>query len=66
VHSGMGEVAVFAGDDGRLPPSATFRTTLPTAVDSQAITASLHEGVLTVKVSKAEQAKPRRVEITAG
>jgi HSP20 family protein len=43
-----------------------FRTTLPTSVDSEAITASLHEGVLTVKVPKAEQAKPRRVEITAG
>jgi len=43
-----------------------FRTTLPTSVDSEAITASLHDGVLTVKVPKAEQAKPRRVEITAG
>jgi hypothetical protein len=39
-----------------------FRTTLPTVVDSEGITASLHEGVLTVKVPKAEQAKPRRVE----
>jgi len=43
-----------------------FRTTLPAAVDSEAITASLHEGVLTVKVPKAAEAKPRRVEITAG
>jgi HSP20 family molecular chaperone IbpA len=35
-------------------------------VDSEAISASLHEGVLTVKVLKAEQAKPRRVESTTG
>jgi HSP20 family molecular chaperone IbpA len=35
-------------------------------VDSEAITASLHDGVLRVKVPKAEQAKPGRVEITAG
>jgi len=43
-----------------------FRTTLPTSVDSEAITASLHDGVLTVKVPKADEAKPRRIEITAG
>ena len=43
-----------------------FRTTLPTAVDSDAISASLHDGVLAVKVPKAAEAKPRRVEITAG
>ena len=43
-----------------------FRTTLPTAVDSEAISASLHDGVLTVKVPKAAEAKPRRVEITSG
>lgn len=43
-----------------------FRTTLPTAVDSDAISASLHDGVLTVTVPKAAEAKPRRVEITAG
>jgi len=43
-----------------------FRTTLPAAVESEAITASLQEGVLTVKVPKAAKAKRRRVEITAG
>ena len=43
-----------------------FRTTLPTAVDSDQITASLQDGVLAVTVPKAAEAKPRRVEITAG
>lgn len=43
-----------------------FRTTLPSAVHSETITASLHDGVLTVRVPKAAEAKPRRVEITAG
>ena len=43
-----------------------FRTTLPMAVEGDNISASLHEGVLTVNVPKAAEAKPRRVEITAG
>ena len=43
-----------------------FRTTLPSSVDTEAVTASLHDGVLTVKVPKADEAKPRRVVITAG
>ena len=43
-----------------------FRTTLPNAVDSDKITASLQDGVLAVNVPKAAEAKPRRVEITAG
>ncbi len=43
-----------------------FRTTLPTAADSDKISASLQDGVLTVTVPKAAEAKPRRVEITAG
>jgi HSP20 family protein len=43
-----------------------FRTTLPAAVDSDKISASLQDGVLSVTVPKAAEAKPRRVEITAG
>jgi HSP20 family protein len=43
-----------------------FRTTLPASVNTEAITASLHDGVLTVKVPKGDEAKPRRVEITGG
>lgn len=43
-----------------------FQTTLPSAVDSNAISASLHDGVLTVRVPKAAEAKPRRIEVTAG
>ena len=43
-----------------------FRTTLPMAVDSDKISASLQDGVLTVTVPKTAEAKPRRVEITSG
>jgi HSP20 family protein len=43
-----------------------FRTTLPAAVDSDKISASLQDGALSVNVPKAAEAKPRRVEITAG
>ena len=37
--------------------------TLPEGVDADAITASFEQGVLTVRVPKPEERKPRRVEI---
>ncbi|HEY8583433.1 MAG TPA: Hsp20/alpha crystallin family protein [Capillimicrobium sp.] len=37
--------------------------TLPEGVDAEAITASFDQGVLTVRVPKPEERKPRRVEI---
>jgi HSP20 family protein len=43
-----------------------YRTTLPGDVDPGKVTASLADGVLTVRVPKAETAKPRRIEITSG
>jgi HSP20 family protein len=59
------------GQDGyfRLerPYGAFSRTlTLPKGVDADAITASFADGVLEVAIPKPEQAKPRRIEITAG
>ncbi len=42
-----------------------YRVALPAEVDADKVVANLHEGVLRVEVPKAEQAKPRRVEITA-
>jgi HSP20 family protein len=42
-----------------------YRVTLPGQTDPEKIEASLHEGVLTVRVPKAEQAKPRRIEVKA-
>jgi HSP20 family protein len=42
-----------------------YRVTLPGQTDPDKIEASLHEGVLTVRVPKAEQAKPRRIEVKA-
>ncbi|MFI8089524.1 Hsp20/alpha crystallin family protein [Streptomyces sp. NPDC086080] len=41
-----------------------YRTSLPPNVDTEHITAELADGVLTVRVPKAEEAKPHRVEIT--
>jgi HSP20 family protein len=43
-----------------------YRVTLPHEVDADNVEANLHEGVLRVQVPKAEQTKPRRIEITAG
>jgi len=43
-----------------------YRVTLPGDADSENIDASLHEGVLTVRVPKPERAKPRRIEIKSG
>jgi HSP20 family protein len=41
-----------------------FRTTLPADIDPQGVSASLSDGILTVRVPKSEAAKPRHVEIS--
>jgi HSP20 family protein len=42
------------------------RFTLPRAVDASGISAGYHDGVLTIRVPKAEEAKGRKIEITDG
>ncbi|MFZ5870497.1 MAG: Hsp20/alpha crystallin family protein [Actinomycetota bacterium] len=42
-----------------------YRVVLPSEVDADHVEASLSEGVLRVQVRKAQQATPRRIEITA-
>jgi HSP20 family protein len=42
-----------------------YRVTLPGQSDEEHIEANLHDGVLTVRVPKAEQARPRRIEVKA-
>ncbi len=42
-----------------------YAVTLPGDVDADNVTASLNEGVLTVRVPKAQQAKPRRIAISS-
>jgi HSP20 family protein len=37
--------------------------TLPSHVDSKKIDAKLHDGVLTVRIPKAEQAQRQRIEV---
>ncbi len=39
---------------------------IPQLVDRDKIKARLHNGVLDIELPKAEQAKPRKIEITAG
>ena len=46
--------------------SFTRRFTLPRAVDASNITANFENGILTVRVPKAEEAKGRKIEINAG
>lgn len=45
-------------------PFRENQVTLPQATDEEHVTADLTDGVLTVEVPKAEQAKPRRIAIT--
>jgi HSP20 family protein len=42
-----------------------YHVTLPGMADEERIEAKLHDGVLTVRVPKAEQAKARRIEVKA-
>ena len=42
-----------------------YSVTLPADVDADDVNARLNDGVLTVRVSKTEQAKPRRIAITS-
>jgi HSP20 family protein len=39
---------------------------LPDRVDGDGVTATYRDGLLTIAVPKAEEAKPRRIQITAG
>jgi HSP20 family protein len=42
-----------------------YRVMLPGQTNAEGIEANLHDGVLTVRVPKADTAKPRRVEVKA-
>ena len=42
-----------------------YHVTLPGESDEEQIEAKLHDGILTVRVPKADQAKPRRIEVKA-
>lgn len=41
-----------------------YRTTLPQEIDVDGISAELADGVLTVRVPKSEEVKPRRIQVT--
>ena len=42
-----------------------YRVTLPGQADEEHIEAKLHDGVLTVRVPKAQSAQARRIEVKA-
>ena len=42
-----------------------YHVTLPGAMDEDKIEANLHDGILTVRVPKTAQAKPRRIKVKA-
>jgi HSP20 family protein len=42
-----------------------YRVTLPGKADAEKIEANLHDGVLTVRVTKSEKERPRRIEVKA-
>jgi HSP20 family protein len=42
-----------------------FRAVLPGDVNPEQVTAQLHDGVLTVRIPKAEASKPRHIEVSA-
>lgn len=42
-----------------------YRVILPSEANADHIEANMHDGVLTVRVPKAERAKPHRIEVTA-
>jgi HSP20 family protein len=42
-----------------------YRVSLPGQPDEEHIEANLHDGVLTVRVPKSEQGRPRRIEVKA-
>jgi HSP20 family protein len=42
-----------------------YRVTLPGEADSEGVDASLHDGVLTLRVPKSERTKPRRIDVKA-
>jgi len=43
-----------------------YRVSLPGASDPESVEARLADGVLTLRVPKAEQARPRRIEVKGG
>jgi HSP20 family protein len=43
-----------------------YRVTLPGEVDPDGVDASLEDGMLTLRIPKPEQARPRRVEVKSG
>ena len=42
-----------------------YRVTLPGEADAERVDASLHDGVLTVRIPKPERNRPRRIEVKA-
>ena len=72
-HSGCGSSTVVSGRCrivAPLPAEAAvgqfeFMVALPGDVDPEKVEASLHDGVLTVRLGKAAASRPRQIEVKA-
>ena len=60
-----GEIVISGETPGRERHGVLRRAALPRDVDPEKVSASLADGVLTVRVPKGEKSRPRRIEITA-
>jgi HSP20 family protein len=43
-----------------------FHISLPGEADSESVEAKLHDGILTVRIPKPKQERPRPIEVTPG
>jgi len=75
LHEGVLNVSGERKNETEKKEGQTFRTersfgqfqrsvTLPTAVDPTKVTAAYKDGVLTVELPKAEEAKPKQIEVS--
>jgi len=77
LHEGMLTIAGERKKEGEVREGESFRTerffgrfhrtvTLPTLVDGSRVKATYKEGILTVELPKAEEAKPKQIQVNVG
>ncbi len=52
--------------DGTLTISGERKSETPTRVDASKVSATYRDGILTVTLPKAEEAKPKQIQVDAG
>ena len=75
LHDGVLTISGERKQEREVPAGGTFRTeryfgkfqrsvTLPAAVDANQVSATYKDGILTVELAKAEEAKPKQITVT--